>query len=229
MHQLSIRQMGKTVFNSAFLLAAFICGITSPKAQTTDASCEAVIDSISQLRKQPWVLLRGQVTQGVHPEGYTAMISLLLDGRRQLRVLDGRRFSSNKMIFDQAELDQVTGAMELTPDSSCVRILPVDPPAADTLRADTLRADIEPSSAIEYTYSTKVARSEAYFRIWISPSLGLPLRVLVNGPQLAYGRSLSRPGKPPQAVLKTNGLRYTEIFEYEYGEGLVRAAERLGK
>jgi hypothetical protein len=216
--------MGKTVFKSAFLLAAFICGITSPKAQTTDASCEAVIDSISQLRKQPWVLLRGQVTQGVHPEGYTAMISLLLDGRRQLRVLDGRRFSSNQMIFDQAELDRVTGATELTPDSNCVRIMPVD-----TTAADTLRADIEPSSAIEYTYSTKVARSDAYFRIWISPSSGLPLRVLVNGPQLSYGRSLSRPGKPPQVVLKTNGLRYMELFEYEYGEGLVRAAERLGK
>jgi hypothetical protein len=220
----SIRQVGKQVFKSAVVLAAFICGNADPKAQTPDASCNAVIDSISQLRKQPWVLLRGQVIQGVHPEGYTAMISLLLDGRRQLRVLDGRRFSSNLMISDQAERDRVTGATDLTPDSNCVRALPVD-----TTAAVTLRADIELSSAIEYTYSTKVARSEAYFRTWISPSSGLPLRVLVNGPQLAYGRSLSRPGKPPQVVLRTNGLRYTELFEYEYGEGFARAAERLGK
>ncbi len=56
---------------------------------------------------------------------------------------------------------------------------------------------------------------------------GLPVRVLVNGLQLFYGRSLCRPGKSPQVVLKTNGFRYTKSLEYQYDESLVRAAERL--
>ncbi len=123
------------------------------------------------------------------------------------------------MISEQDELDRVTGASELAPDSECVRLLP----------ADTKQTGTELSAAIEYTYSTKVARAEAYFHIWISPSSGLPVRVLVNGPQLAYGRSLSRPGKPPQVTLRTNGYRYTELLEYKYDESLVRAAERLQK
>jgi hypothetical protein len=51
-------------------------------------------------------------------------------------------------------------------------------------------------------------------------SKGLPERVQVNGPQLAYGRSLSPPGNPPQVVLKPKGLRYTELLEYTYRETL---------
>ncbi len=204
-------------FQAAFLLAAFMAGISDSKAQADDASCIAVIDAINQLRKQPWVVVRGQVTQGVHPDGYTAMTSLLLAGRKQIRILDGKRFSSNRVMSNQDELDRVTGATELTPDSDCVPVL-----AADSVRADTGSLGL-----VEYTYSTKVARAEAHFRIGISPGSGLPIRVLVNGPQLAYGRSLSRPGKPPQVTLRTNGLRYTELLEYSYDEGVVRAAARL--
>jgi hypothetical protein len=189
-------------------------GASNAKAQDTDTSCSAVLQSIAQLKKQLWVQVRGQVLQGVHPEGYKEMTSTLIDGKRQARVLDGARFSTNRLISNQEELDQVTSASNLIPDSECVHVAPVaDPPKAQ----------------LEYTYSTKVARAEAHFRISISTITGLPERVQINGPQLVYGRSLSRPGKPPQVVLKTNGLRYTELLEYTYGESLGRAVTQSKK
>jgi hypothetical protein len=187
----------------ALLCVIFAAGVSNAQAQRTEASCGAVLQSLALLRKQLWVQVRGQVLQGVHPEGYKEMTSSLQSGKRQIRVLDGTRFSSNHLISNQEELDQVTAAADLTPDSECIRVEP----------DDTKR-----EAHIEFTYSTKVARAEAYFRISISPSSGLPVKVRVNGPQLVYGRSLSRPGKPPQVVLKTNGLRYTEVLDYTYNE-----------
>jgi hypothetical protein len=188
------------------LIALFWAGVSNTMAQSTDASCAPVLQSIAQLRKQLGVQVRGRVLNGAHPEGYKEMTSTLIDGKRQVRVLDGTRFSSNRLISDKDELDQVTGASNLIPDSECVRIEPLDD---------------KPKAQLEYTYSTKVARAEAHFRISISTITGLPERVQVNGPQLAYGRSLSRPGKPPQVVLKTNGLRYTELLEYVYGKHML--------
>jgi hypothetical protein len=178
-------------------------------AQTRDASCNAVVNAIAELRRQPWVLLRGQVTQGVHSDGYTEMTSMLLDGKYQVRILDGVRFATNDKISNQEDLDRVTGAADLLPDSDCTR---------------ATKIDAEPSELSEYSYKVLVARSEANFRLWISKTSGLPIRLIVEGPQLSYGRSLSRPGKPPQAILKPNGLRYTEILEYGYGESVIRGA-----
>jgi hypothetical protein len=178
-------------------------------AQTRDASCNAVVNAIAELRKQPWVLLRGQVTHGTHPDGYKSMTSILLDGKHQVRVLDGVRFATNETNTNQDELDRVTGAAELLPDTDCTR---------------STKVVAESSELLEYSYKVLVARSEANYRMSLSKISGLPIRVVVEGPQLSYGRSLSRPGKPPQAVLKSNGLRYTEILEYSYGEPIVRGA-----
>jgi hypothetical protein len=116
------------------------------------------------------------------------------------------------VIATQDELDQVTGAANLIPDSDCTRVQPATSKPLIT----------KPATNTEYTFSTKVARAEAHMRISISTSTGLPERVHVNGPQLVYGRSLSRPGKPPQVVLRTNGLRYTELLEYAYAKPLRR-------
>jgi hypothetical protein len=186
------------------LLLVFACNVT---AQIRDASCNAVVDAIAELRKQPWVLLRGTVTNGTHPDGYKVMTSMLLNGKHQVRVLDGVRFATNEKITSQDDLDRVTGAADLLPDTDCIR---------------STKIDSEPSELSEYSYKVLVARSEANYRMSISRISGLPIRVVVEGPQLSYGRSLSRPGKPPQAVLKPNGLRYTEILEYGYGESVVR-------
>jgi hypothetical protein len=178
-------------------------------AQTRNASCNEVVNAIAELRKQPWVLLRGQVTHGTHPDGYKLMTSMLLDGKHQVRILDGVRFATNQTISNQDDLDRVTGAAELLPDTECTR---------------STKVDAESSELLEYSYKLLVARSEANYRLWISKTSSLPIRVVVEGPQISYGRSLSRPGKPPQAVLKANGLRYTEILEYSYGEIVVRDA-----
>jgi hypothetical protein len=178
-------------------------------SQTRDASCNPVINAIAELRKQPWVLLHGEVTQGTHPDGYKVMKSMLLDGKHQVRILDGVRFATNEKIISQDDLDRVTSAAELLPDTDCTR---------------STKIDAESSELSEYSYKVLVARSEANYRLWISKISGLPIRVVVEEPQLSYGRSLSRPGKPPQAVLKTNGLRYREILEYSYGEIVVRGA-----
>jgi hypothetical protein len=194
----------QTKLGLSFLLLALAFDAS---AQTRDASCNLVVNAIAELRKQHWVLLRGQVTHGTHPDGYKVMTSMLIDGKQQARILDGVRFATNEKITSQDDLDRVTGAAELLPDTDCVR---------------STKIDFEPSELSEYTYKVLVARSEANYRISISKITGLPIRVVVEGPQLSYGRSLSRPGKPPQAVLKPNGLRYTEILEYGYGESVVR-------
>jgi hypothetical protein len=74
---------------SAQFIALMIAGITLPRAQPSDSSCSAVMNAIARLRQQSWVHVRGQVTQGVHPEGYTRMESILLGGHQQVRILDG--------------------------------------------------------------------------------------------------------------------------------------------
>ena len=185
----------------ANIAALLFTGMSQAQAQTRDASCSSVLSAITRLREQSWVHVLGRVTQGTHPEGYTRMESILLGGHQQVRVLDGARFTSMISPANHEERDRITGAADLLPDSSCVRV-ELDP--------------TRPSPLVEYTYSTIVARTVAYFTMAISPISGLPVRVHVNGPQLSYRRSLSRPGKPPQVMLGATGLRYTEILEYSY-------------
>jgi hypothetical protein len=197
-------KLGRPKLGLSCLLLLLVFDAT---AQTRDASCNLIVNAIAELRKQPWVLLRGQVTHGTHPDGYKVMTSMLIDGKQQARILDGVRFATSEKITSQDDLDRVTGAAELLPDTDCTRFSQIDS---------------EPSALLEYSYKVLVARSEANYRISISKITGLPIRVVVEGPQLSYGRSLSRPGKPPQAVLKPNGLRYAEILEYGYGESVVR-------
>jgi hypothetical protein len=173
-------------------------------AQPIDPSCIEVAKAINLLREQAWVLVNGTVTQGVHPEHYTSMVSALLGRRQQIRILDGERFRSAVEGFDKDTLDNIIGASELHPDTPCEKA---------KLNSTSLINDL-----VEYTYSTKVTRADAHFHIWISLSTGLPVKVQIDGPQLLYRRSLSRPSKPPQVTLWPNGLRYFETREYVFGE-----------
>jgi hypothetical protein len=177
-------------------------------AQPIDPSCAEVAKAIDRLREQSWVLVSGTVTQGVHPELYTSMTSALLGRRQQIRILDGEQFGSNVEGFDKGTLDNIIGASELHPDTPCDRI--------------KLNSTSEKNNLVEYTYSTKVTRADAHFHIWISRSSGLPVKVQIDGPQLLYRRSLSRPSKPPQVMLWPNGLRYFETREYVFGENQVK-------
>jgi hypothetical protein len=176
-------------------------------AQPIDPSCADVAKAIDRLREQSWVLVSGTVTQGVHPEFYSSMTSGLLGSRQQIRILDGERFSSRINGLDKDTLDNVIGASELHPDTPCEKV---------KLNSTSLTNDL-----VEYTYSTKVTRADAHFHIWISRSSGLPVKVQIDGPQLLYRRSLSRPSKPPQVMLWPNGLRYDETREYIFGEAKV--------
>jgi hypothetical protein len=191
---------------SQFITAASVFfGISlQVAAQSIDPSCIEVAKAIDRLREQPWVLVNGKVAQGVHPELYTSMTSALLGRRQQIRILDGERFSSNVESYDKSTLDNIIGASELHPDTPCENV--------------KLSSTSSNSSLVEYTYSTKVTRADAHFHIWISRSSGLPIKVQVDGPQLLYRRSLSRPSKPPQVMLWPNGLRYFETREYVFGE-----------
>jgi hypothetical protein len=192
-----------------FLAAANILLFVSLRlaAQPIDPSCVEVAKAIDQLRKQAWVLVTGKVTQGIHPELYTSMTSTLIDGRQQIRILDGERFSSSIESNDKSTLDNIIGASELHPDTPCDRIKP--------------NSTSQNSNIVEYTYSTKVTRADAHFHLWISLISGLPVKVQIDGPQLLYRRSLSRPSKPPQVMLWPNGLRYFETREYVFGESKV--------
>jgi hypothetical protein len=192
------------VCTSIFLLLSM-----KANSQPFDSSCVEVMNAIGRLRDQPWVLVRAIVTKGTHPEFYSSMTSILLDRRHQIRILDGERFSGKIESSDKVALDSVTGAMELHPDTPCVRIA--------TDKATSV-------SVVEYSYSSKVTRADAHLRLSISTSSGLPVKVEIDGPQLFYRRSLSRPGKPPQVILWPNGFRYYEIREYVFGEKLVNSS-----
>lgn len=176
-------------------------------AQPIDPSCDDVAKAIDRLREQTWVLVNGTVTQGVYPEHYTSMTSALLGRRQQIRILDGERFSGAAEGFDKDTLDNIIGASELHPDTPCEKV---------KSNSTSLTSDFA-----EYTYSTKVTRADAHFHIWISRSSGLPVKVQIDGPQLLYRRSLSRPSKPPQVMLWPNGLRYFETRQYVFGEAKV--------
>jgi hypothetical protein len=190
-------------------MSIFVLSSVQAHGQPFDASCGEVISAIQRLRAQPWVLMRATVTKGTHPEFYTSMASILLDRRSQILVLDGERFSSRIEGSDKEALDRVTGAKELHPDSPCLRV----------------EMDKEATSPfVEYSYSVKSIRADAHLRVSISTSSGLPVKVQIDGPQLFYRRSLSRPGKPPQVMLWPNGFRYYEIREYVFGEKLVNSS-----
>jgi hypothetical protein len=176
-------------------------------AQPIDPSCADVAKAIDRLRQQSWVLVSGTVTRGVHPELYTSMASALLDNRHQIRILDGERFSSRVDGYDKGTLDNIIGASELHPDTPCEKV---------NLNSTSFTSDL-----VEYTYSTKATRADAHFRIWVSRSSALPIKVQIDGPQLLYRRSLSRPSKPPQVMLWPNGLRYFETREYVFGQAKV--------
>jgi hypothetical protein len=184
---------------AALLFTFLFAALSNGYAQPGDASCIPVVNALRKLNTVPSIMVKGQVQNGVHPEGYTTMESSWLNRAQQIRVLDGVRFTSPLKNFDQETNDQVTGAAELLPDSLCERVDPSKPLT---------------SELVEYTYSTIVARTNTYIRIWISTKTGLPTSVHIDGPQLTYGRSLSRPGKPPQAILKANGLRYAETRQF---------------
>jgi hypothetical protein len=190
------------------VLSALTLATSSPVgSQPIDPSCAEVAKAIVRLRDQHWALVHGTVTQGKHPELYTTMTSALLGRRQQIRILDGERFSGSVDGYDKDTLNSVIGAGELHPDTPCVRIMHNAPPHNGAL--------------IEYSYSAKVTRADAHLNLWISPTSGLPVKVQIDGPQLLYRRSLSRPGKPPQVMLWPNGLRYIETKEYVFGEAQV--------
>jgi hypothetical protein len=196
----------KNFFMVKVFMATLLAFGMQARAQPIDPSCAEVARALHKLREQAWVLVHGAVTRGVHPELYTSMSSALLDGRRQIRILDGVHFGTNIDANDKEALDRVTGALEFYPDSPCI--------PHELHKAGQL-------NLTEYSYSAKVSRAEAYYRLWISTSSGLPVRVQIDGPQLIYRRALSRPGKAPQVTLWPNGLRYDETREFIFGAELV--------
>lgn len=181
---------------SSLLLAA------APPVRAHCSGCAVVESALQALRRQPWVSVQGEVRQGRHPESYTRMQTYVLRGRLQARVLDGDRFGPHPLGPEPEARDLASGALPLLPAQDCELV------GEEALDGQPTRV---------YDYEAFVGRSRARIRLWIAHDSGLPLQAHIDGPQMAYTRALSRPGKPPQAVLKASGQRYQEWQFFRYG------------
>ena len=174
--------------------------------------CEPVLAAIDAVRRQPWVYQLSQLQRGTHPDKYHIAKSFVLNTKQQLRVLDGIRYGPHTINRNSNERDIANGTLALEPNSACTKV------GTEPIGKSVLE---------RFSYSANgllFSRTDTHLQLWIDSSTGLPIKVSVDGPELTLGRSLSRPGTPPQVMLKETGKRYAEMQHYQYGEVLVKAA-----
>lgn len=155
--------------------------------------CEPVLRALALLDARPRVTLRLEVLEGRHPDGYRRFEIVRSDGAEQ-RFVDGRPVG-------RPSVGITPDPFALVPESAC------EPPAA------------APSGGLVLSYDAWAERGSSRVTMWIDTASGLPTRVERDGPELAWGRSLSRPTKPPQPQLRPTGRRILERLSIVVGEG----------
>lgn len=194
-------QAGHTLTASALFFAlasALAVGIADPgTAGTAPAGCEAVHEALARLDAQPRVRLRLDVHVGHHPDGYRRFELVRHDGLDQ-RIVDG--WPLRLLAAGEAPSD----AFALAPEGGCV----VDPAA--------------PAGTVVVHYDAWAERGASRVALWIDAASGLPTEALRAGPELAWGRSLARPTRPPQPQLRPTGGRLAERIAFDYGDAVPR-------
>lgn len=165
----------------------------APAAGAPDAAgCGPVVRALGLLDARGAVTLRLDVLEGRHPDGYRRFEIVRADGAEQ-RFVDGRAVG-------RPSRGITPDPHRLLPESACE-------PAADAS-----------SGALVRRYDAWAERGSSHVTMWIDPATGLPTRVEREGPELAWGRSLSRPTKPPQPQLRPTGRRIVEALVVEAGD-----------
>jgi len=82
-------------------------------------------------------------------------------------------------------------------------------------RAPADAADARPGTVV-LRYDAWAERGHSRVTLRVDAASGLPRDGLRDGPELAWGRALSRPTKPPQAALRPTGARLLERPDFDY-------------
>jgi hypothetical protein len=153
------------------------------------AGCEDVAAALARMDAQPRVVLRVDVEAGRPPDG-VHHVALHRDGASERWVLDGhalRRVAAEGRPSD---------ALRLAPEGGCER--------ADEAGATVL------------SYDAWAERGSSRVSLRVDARDGLPHEALRESPELAWGRALSRPTRPPQAALRPTGGRLVERIAIDY-------------
>jgi hypothetical protein len=172
-------------------VVALLVAMPVAGAQST-AGCDPVLLALRLLDEQPKATLHLEVHEGRHPDGYRRFEIVRSAGAEQ-RFVDGRSVG-------RPSRGITPDPFMLMPESAC------EPAAAVLPGVRVLR------------YDAWAERGSSRVTMWIDTETGLPTRVEREGPELAWGRSLSRPTKPPQPQLRPTGRRIVEMLVIEAGD-----------
>ncbi|MCX7231539.1 MAG: hypothetical protein NTW15_21480 [Burkholderiales bacterium] len=164
-------------------------------ADAVPPGCDAVAAALARLDARPRVVLRAEVTSGRPADG-VHRFALHRDGASERWVLDGHALRTAP-----AE-GRASDALRLAPEGGCER------DAADA-------ADARPGTVV-LRYDAWAERGHSRVTLRVDAASGLPRDGLRDGPELAWGRALSRPTKPPQAALRPTGARLLERLDFDY-------------
>ena len=101
---------------------------------------------------------------------------------------------------------------------------PLRPRPAEGRHRDALRLDPEgpcerdgdaPPGTVSLRYDAWAERGNARVTLHVDAASGLPRGARREAPELAWGRALSRPTKPPQAMLRPTGRSIVERIDVD--------------
>jgi hypothetical protein len=153
------------------------------------AGCEAVAAALARLDARPSLVARIEVERGRPPDGIYRL-ELRRDGTRERWLLDGRALRERTV---DARASEVLG---LAPEGGCER-------GADG------------PGTVELHYDAYAERGQSRVSLRVDTASGLPLGARRDAPELAWGRALSRPTKPPQPQLRPTGARLVERIDFD--------------
>ena len=177
--------------------------------------CDAVLAALARLDAAPRVVARVEVVAG-RPHDGIARVELRRDGGTERLVIDGRPLRGGTAAGPTSE------ALRLAPEGACER-------AADARSAEgATGAMATPGAAAParvpgadaagtstWTYDAWAERDRARVALRVD-ARGRPLGADRDAPELAWGRALSRPTKPPQPMLRPTGGRLVERIEFDF-------------
>ncbi|MFM1991956.1 MAG: hypothetical protein RJA99_4913 [Pseudomonadota bacterium] len=152
--------------------------------------CDAVLAALAHLDAAPRAVVRVEVVAGRSPDGFTRL-ALQRDGGTERWVLDGRPLRRGPAQGAASE------ALRLAPEGPCERLPDADAPGA--------RA---------FGYDAWAERDRARIVLRVAAD-GRPADARRDGPELAWGRALSRPTRPPQPALRPTGGRLVERIDFD--------------
>ncbi|RPH43142.1 MAG: hypothetical protein EHM87_14640 [Burkholderiales bacterium] len=161
-------------------------------ADALPPGCDAVAAALARLDARPRVVLRAEVAAGRPADGVHSL-ALHRDGPTQRWVLDGRALRT------MPSEGRASDALRLAPEGGCESDAATGDPRTVVMR-----------------YDAWAERGQSRVTLRVDAASGLPRDALRDGPELAWGRALSRPTKPPQAALRPTGGRLIERIDFDY-------------